>query len=293
MVCPGYIQDDGKISILSRAFGEGEQQELLRYGFVTDQDLVNGGTYDIPMDRTPLEATWSTEPATPIQYLTIMGTRKGIHYNFMGSHEHAAATFGILPVPNEFPMDGYWVTAASGYESAGNTNLTTMKKYDAIPQYMEIPVSDFAFDAVSYDPATRTFSWNLLGSADRDIITVSFDSGVNQDISTDWDVSMNPDSSQWTLVDLPAEIASWVDLQQVNEYTVSAFDIDVFSGFDSMWYAYINGVDPELESQRMFIASRNGFSPDGLKRRALDKPASAEDVKKPTFRNPLKGLNRN
>jgi len=300
MVCPEHIQDDGKISILSQAYGEGEQQELFRYGFVTDQDLVNNGTYDIAMSRTPLEATWSTEPATPMQGVFIDGTRKGVDYSFMGSHEETPATFGILPVPNEFPMDGYWVTAYSGYESADNTSLTTRKKYDAIPQYMEIPVPDLAFDAVSYDPATRTFSWNLSGTADRDIVSVSFyqddsyeENGVYHHISTYWDASMDPDSSQWTLADLPAEIASWLDLQQINEYTVSAFETDVFSGFDSMWYAYINGVDPELESHRMFSASRNGFSPDGLKKRALDKPSSAEDTRKPYSRKPLKGLNRN
>jgi len=69
-----HIQKDGKVSLLAGAFERPIfPGNLLKYGFLLDQELVEGAEYEIPIDQEPISVNWHTKPSKALGYFTVIG----------------------------------------------------------------------------------------------------------------------------------------------------------------------------------------------------------------------------
>ncbi|WP_207678574.1 hypothetical protein [Desulfonema magnum] len=255
-VCPGNIQDDGKISFLATGtrFDDDYGQRLVKYGFLLDQNLSENISYTIPMNMEPFEISWNTQPPVPVRDIIISGVRKGIRYVWGQEGAEVPRTSGILGFPNEFPVDTYQVSASTKKYAPGETSLSTEKKYDSIPQSLNIPMPNFSFENLSYDTRTMTFSWSFSGTMEKDWMTIILHGVGDDGAPLSWTANMNENATNWTIADLPDDIKSWLNPNTVGESSVETTDMDIYSGFDMYWHTYIEGNDPDAESERKFSA---------------------------------------
>ncbi len=256
-VCPGNIQDDGKIGFLAtgKRFDDDYGQSLVKYGFLLDQNFTKKSDHTIPMNMDPFEITWNTQPPVPVRDIIISGIRKGIRYVWGQEGAEVPRTSGILGFPSEFPLDTYWVSASTRKNAPGETSLNTEKKYDSIPQSLSIPMPDFSFENLSYDTRDNDFQVVIFPRAmEKDWMTIMLHGYGDDNISLSWTVNMNENTTSWTIADLPDEIRTWLNPDTVGKSSAETTDMDIYSGFDMYWHAYIEGSDPEAESERKFSA---------------------------------------
>ncbi|MCF6217624.1 MAG: hypothetical protein L3J62_04165 [Gammaproteobacteria bacterium] len=238
------LQSDGTLSLLAETMGSFPNTDLfLAYGFLLDQTVTDGATYDIPLNRTPVTTGWSTEPSTDLGRIEIEGFRVGFGYE-LASSAYGPGASGGLQVPTEFPVDYYRVRAESANWDSG---FTSEKRYNTLPQSLVVPVPDYSFSNMAFDETTNVVSWTLSGETPRDFVEISmtFYGGMSGEESIDWAVILAPDASDWQVMELPAPADEWIDttslLNNVYGLRVEATDFDFVSGIDDLWQFFILG----------------------------------------------------
>lgn len=289
-VCPEQVQSNGKLSIIASGMSG---PELNSYTFLTDQTITEGATYTLPGPndtsgwRTPLQSTWSTDPSTPLTSVYVSGERGGIDYYEIGAYDSfSGAQTGTISLRNEFPVDqDYWVTGTS-VAAANGTVLHTSKGYGEMAQTLSIPMPDFSIDALDYDGASKLFSWAVSGNTEKDVVVLdlAYSSGEPDYSEASWTIALSPSAASWAIPDLPSPVSGWTGSGDINRGSLMVFDFDVVSGLDETWALFIQGFDPENESNRIFRATRDLEITQNLVRAAArrnpDTEVSQESVRK-------------
>jgi len=302
-ICPGHIQTDGKLSLL--ATGSTSENVANSYTFLTDQTVTDGAVYTLPGPndtsgwRTPLVSTWNVDPITQeIISIYVTGQRKGVWYEQIGNwYDYSnGASSGTIPLINEFPVDSYWVMASSD-ESANGTILWTRKKYDQLPTLLIIPMGNYSIDPLNYDEASETLSWSVSGSSEKDAYTIELTAETGtwpNSAQTMWIVVLSPTATSWTAFDLPTPLDGWISADTISYGSFNVVDFDIVTGFDETWALFIQGSDPESESERMYSASRSleftGTVQRSAARRSSETQNQPKSIKK--HLRPLSGLIR-
>lgn len=242
-VLDSFLQDDGQMSMLALSFSAINPLILNSYGFLLDQTIVDGSTYDFTLNRTPVTTGWTTQPATDLYSVTVSGFRRGIWYGLGGESIFSNPSIGdsgSLLVPTEFPVDYYWVFASVEGDSSG---VDITKRYDTLPQSVEVPIPDYSFSDVVFNDANGTLSWTLSGTTSRDLAEVYIEA-FEQELPIEWTIVMAPDATSWQLMELPAPANTWIDtatLDNVIDVGVEVVDFDFLSGIDDTWQFFISG----------------------------------------------------
>lgn len=266
-VCPSHVQYDGNISLLAEATKWDSQtykSVLLGYGFILDQPYSEGSGHQIDLNRTPMTVSWFTYPPEPISSIGINAERGGVGYyweNYNSTQEQTSyPKWGTFQFPNEFPVDSYWVTFSAG-EQVAETQRLTKKKYDTMPSSMSAAIPDMRILDLSYNDQTQTYSWGYSGNMNKDTATVYFWGGDTAGTyNIIWTVQMDGSKTDWTKVDLPTALQADFSFQWTEVNTVEVSDLDVFSGFDDVWYAYLLGNDPYDMANVIYSAKRYLYS---------------------------------
>jgi len=232
-----HIQKNGKVSLLACAFeGPTVPGNLLTYGFLLDQEVVEGTEYEILIDQEPGSVNWRTEPSKTLSLLSAVGEYKGVTYPWeISVGEHISE--GTLLYPAEFPMDHYWFHAyhEAGDLETGMTRLQTHKRYDKMPHTVGIEMPDYRLHHASYDDHKKRVSWSLSGQTEKDAVTLRIDILLDDETWTNWIVHMRPQVVEWTTVDLPSPIDEWVNPALGEAVTLSVSDYDACTSYDSYW----------------------------------------------------------
>ena len=259
-VCPFGVQSDDLISILaySNNYVQGQDAQIGEYGFLLDQTLTSQGNYTVDMTRIPTTVSWNTvyqnssTPAT-INNLNFTGSRKGVPYNINTLIMSTPAAVGTFKYPSDFPLDHVWLTANKQAAEQGDVTLTTLKKYDVVPQSLaNLPIPDFALNSLDFDAGTSTYSWSVSGAMATDVFMLNLNDWTS---NATWTANVGGDRTSFTLPDLPTEISGWFDINNASESMFSASDWDAVSGFDDMWSMLIGGTSPISQAARLFQAS--------------------------------------
>jgi len=238
-----HLQDDGKLSMLALTFSDASSSSLTGYGYLLDQTVTNGASYDISLARSPLGLGWTTNPVAPLESLFIRGVRSGRGYVVSFDASVAQATSGIVPFANEFPVEYYWVSADT--DDSAITKLNSTVRYNTLPQSLVVPLPDYSIDSLDYAEATRTFSWGITGSSSRDVVSLSLTHYDDAESELEWNVSMAENTASWQVMDLPAPASSWIDtaniMSSVMEISVESCDWDIANGMDQLWQFFTSG----------------------------------------------------
>jgi len=242
---------------------------LIAYGYLLDQTVTEGASYNISLARSPVSLGWATSPETPMWLLSIKGIRNGQEYDLMpfSAVFTDQSTSGTVVIPSEFPVDNYEVIAVGGNELA-TTGWISLVRYNTLPQSLVVPVADYTMD-ISYTEATRTFSWEVTGSLSRDVVALSL---INADNSGDftWTIMMAENTSRWQVMDLPTPASSWIDAANVTNHGMEAdvfvqvCDWDIVNGMDQLWEALTSGGSTFEMVQSMSCGSRGLAEPVGI-----------------------------
>ena len=234
------LQDDGKLSMLALTYSG---ESLIGYGYLLDQTVTNGASYDISLARSPLGLGWTTNPVAPMESLVILGVRSGREYIVSFDASVAQATSGIVPFANEFPVEYYWVLADT--DDSATMQLSSLVRYSTLSQSLVIPLSDYSIDSFDYAEATRTFSWGITGSSSRDFVSLSLTNYGDAESELEWTVLMAENTTSWQVMDLPAPASSWIDtaniMSSVMEVSAESCDWDVANGMDQLWQFFTSG----------------------------------------------------
>ena len=237
-----HLQDDGKLSMLALTFSDTSFSSLTGYGYLLDQTVTNGASYDISLARSPLSLGWTTSPVTPLESLFILGVRSGRGYT-VSSYLEGQAASGIVPFVNEFPVEYYWVLADT--DNSATTKLNSTVRYNTLPQSLVVPLPDYSIDSFDYAEATRIFSWGIMGSSSRDFVSLSLTNYDDAESEFEWTVFMAENTASWQVMDLPVPASSWIDtaniMSSVMAVSVESCDWDVANGMDQLWQLFTSG----------------------------------------------------
>ena len=238
-ICQEDVQTDGQLSLLALAFAGAN---LESYGFVIDQAVSEGASYTIVADKTPATLNWSAaDPSRLPEFVSYGAVRKGVPYvaSSITSPSVAAASavsFGTLRVADQFPADAFSVQAARNLAS---DTCTVYEKYVSFQTNVDITFSDFDISAFAYTAGSELFSWQILGNSDKDQLTVStFFSATGRDV--EWNLSIEPGVESLGLPDLPSEVQSWFERNQLiaNRTSLVVSDIAEVNGFDAFQHLH-------------------------------------------------------
>ena len=256
-----HLQNDGKLSMLALTTPDVSNSNLIAYGYLLDQTVTEGTSYDISLARSPVNLGWATSPETPMWLLSITGLRSGQEYDLMpfSGVFTDQSTSGTVVIPSEFPVDNYEVIAVGGNELA-TTGWISLMRYNTLPQSLVVPVSDYIMDSFSYTEATRTFSWGITGSLSRDFVALSL---INADNSGEftWTVMMDENTSSWQVMDLPAPASGWIEAANITSHgmevgvSVQVCDWDIVDGMDQLWESLTSGGSTLEMAQSMSCGS--------------------------------------
>jgi len=239
-----YLQDNGKLSSLALVNSASDTNLLIGYGFLLDQTVTEGATYDIALNRTPVTIGWTTQPATNLSYVDIEGYRDRIYYSLADTPEFGGVVLsdsGTLQVPTEFPVDYYWVFGGAEDNVSG---IGSEKRYTTLPQSVALPIPDYSFSNVTFNSTTSTLSWTISGSTPRDLISIEMDAFSELEREIEWSILMAPSATSVQLMELPAPASSWINtttLDNVTEASIAVVDVDFVSGIDELWQFLITG----------------------------------------------------
>jgi len=276
-----HLQDDGKLSMLALTFSDTSFSSLTGYGYLLDQTVTNGASYDISLARSPLSLGWTTSPVTPLESLFILGVRSGRGYT-VSSYLEGQAASGIVPFVNEFPVEYYWVSADT--DDSATTKLNSMVRYNTLPQSLVVPLPDYSIDSFDYAEATRTFSWGIAGSSSRDFVSLSLTNYDDAESELQWSVLMAENTASWQVMDLPAPASSWIDtaniMSSVMAISVESCDWDVANGMDQLWQFFTSGGSIFETFQYIYCGERELTNMIGISSVARKAKAgkSAQDV---------------
>ena len=245
-VYSAHLQANGSLSIVAGGFDEDNQ--MLHYGFLFDQELNFDTPYNVPMDRDPAELTW--EAAEPINGLEVAAMRDGAGIS-LGYRDRLDGQFGTINWAGTFPATDGYVILADAWEN--ETGKYSLLRRASVPQSLNIPVLDLSFSNLAYDSDADIFSWQLNGSGEADLVEVEVWGWG--DIAWGWAAIMDPMHDSWEIPALPGEIADWVDFSdshgEVGFYTI---DFSVAQGFDHLVALFIEGESPYEDSSEVLEA---------------------------------------
>ncbi|VAW88829.1 Oligopeptide ABC transporter, periplasmic oligopeptide-binding protein OppA (TC 3.A.1.5.1) [hydrothermal vent metagenome] len=258
-----HLQNDGKLSMLALTF-PADSSNLSGYGYLLDQTVTDGASYDISLARSPLNLGWTTSPATPLDGLSVAGVRNGRGYSVsMTSSEQT--TFGIMPFANEFPVDNYWVLAGTG--DLATTELNSMVRYNTLPQSLVVSMPDYSFDNFDYTETTSTFSWGITGSSPRDYVSLYL-ANYNGSEELEWSILMSENTSSWQVMDLPTPASDWINTANIMsnnmEISVDVCDWDVTNGMDQLWQLFTSGESIFETFQYVYCGERELAGMEGV-----------------------------
>jgi len=240
-----HLQGDGNLSLLGQSFNQDSPPALIGYGYLLDQAVTEGANYALSLATAPTTLGWTTSPAGNLSVMQISGKRNGVEYDLTGMQAPQASS-GTLPYASEFPVDYYRILATQ-YASQGNMQiLVSDERFDTLAQTVQITMPDYAISGFGYTDTTRSYSWQIAGTTEKDVITLDIVvPDINFETMTEWTVVLPPDRTSWTLIDLPAPASTWVDTTDTStlndDESVSVCDVDVGSGMDDLWLYFVNG----------------------------------------------------
>ncbi|HBA33882.1 MAG TPA: hypothetical protein DCZ12_07105, partial [Gammaproteobacteria bacterium] len=232
-ICQEHVQTDGQVSLLVMALSG---TNLESYGFAIDQAVSDGASYSIVTDQTPATLNWSAaDPSRLPEFVAYGAVRKGVSYVASSTSSSVAAasvaSSGTLRVADQFPADAFSVQAARNIVS--NT-CSVYEKHVSFQSNVNINFSDFDISTFTYTAGSELFSWQILGNSDKDQLTVStFFSATGRDV--EWNLSIEPGVESLGLPDLPSEVQSWFERNQLiaNRTSLVVSDIAEVNGFDA------------------------------------------------------------
>ncbi len=262
-----HLQDDGKLSMLALSYSDsGSPLSLNGYGYLLDQTVTDGASYDISLARRPLNLGWTTSPATPLDNLGILGVRSGRGYS-VSMNLLMQATSGIMPFANEFPVENYWVLAYTG--DLATTELISTVRYNTstLPQSLVVSMPDYSFDNFDYTETTNTFSWGITGSSPRDYVSLYL-TNYNGSEELEWSILMSENTSSWQVMDLPAPASDWVDTANIMSnnmaISVDVCDWDTTNGMDQLWQLFTSGESIFETFQYVYCGERELAEMEGV-----------------------------
>lgn len=226
-VYPSNIQNDGKISILA----SDEFTDV--FAFLTDQILQD--TYTFILYETPYLIPFTSNIG--ISRIDIDAIRKEVNFEIGDERYNPAVSSSFISTtdPGQSLVDYYILNSMS---ESGYEGWALMKKYESIPDLIQINMPNTSVNNLTYNGATA--SWTLGGTGNRDDVGLEFHFGED----TWWGILMDPSIGSWNIntLELPSEISSWVS-GDINYIVVSIFDYDIATGFDNLWEQYFANPD--------------------------------------------------
>ncbi len=240
-----HLQDDGKLSMLALTYSGAspEFSNLIGYGYLLDQTVVDGASYDISLARSPLNLGWTTSPAISLDSLFILGVRDGSEY-IVANDFPGQATSGVVPFANEFPVTNYWVTAYTD-ASSEDTELFNQVRHNTLPQSLVLLLPDYSIDNFSYAEAVRTFNWEMTGSSPHDYVSIYLTDYGDTGQRLTWWVFMAETVSSWQVMDLPVPASNWINTENIassiDYIATEVCDFDITNGMDQLWQFFTSG----------------------------------------------------
>ncbi|MCF6257647.1 MAG: hypothetical protein L3J98_03360 [Gammaproteobacteria bacterium] len=240
-----HLQDDGKLSMLALTYSGAfpEFSSLIGYGYLLDQTVVDGASYDISLVRSPSNLGWTTSPVISLYSLFIRGVHGGNEY-IVANDFPGQATSGVVPFANEFPVTNYWVTAYT-HASGEDTELFSQVRYNTLPQSLVLLLPDYSIDNFSYAEAVRTFNWEMTGSSPHDYVSIYLTDYGDTGQRLTWWVFMAETVSSWQIMDLPVPASNWINTENIassiDYIATEVCDFDITNGMDQLWQFFTSG----------------------------------------------------
>jgi len=248
-----YLQNDGKLSSLAMVNNANNTSQIIGYGFLLDQTVTDGATFDIPLNRTPVTTGWTTQPITDLDYVDIEGYRGNVSYSLADTPTFGEPISSTLQVPTEFPVDYYWVMGSAGNSDSG---LVSEKRYSTLPQSIVLSIPDFSFSNVMFNETTGILSWTVSGATPRDVLNIELMAFDQQERMVEWSINMAPNATSLQLMALPAPANSWINsptLDNVSDASIAVIDADFVSGIDELWQFFISGGSFEQTASQILV----------------------------------------
>lgn len=306
-VCPENVQTDQNISmlVLGSTLDTNFNTMLTKYGFSLDNTFANGSNFNIDLSANPVAVTWSS--SGPVMDLSLSANRKGVDFENLGGYfdYQTPATNGTFQAPGSFPAD-YWELYGTWFnqqpQQGGESRRFAWRRYDSgatpgpLPVSLSLTMPDYVFSTFAFAPTTGTYTWDLTGTANRDVLMLHSHNTMNdpvtqRTIETNWTMVMAPTGSSFTMPTLPANLAAWVDTATAY-HLIQAIDFNTISGFDSLYSFFVLGNDPETAASAMMVGEQMFFPGTTIAKAAVLKKAAAEA---PNAKDPFKmfkGLSR-
>lgn len=252
------IQNNGKLTLLAQTHDS--SNSIIKWGMLEEQTVNDGDTYTISLNHDPVVVGWTTNPSTELDSLSIIGDRKGVEYQlYSTSYNFTPSATGSTPIATEFPVDEYWIWAEDVVSS--EMTLASGKVYSSLPQTIEVPVPNYNLSSVVYNSNTDTLSWSLSGTSPSDILNINLD-GM-ETASVQWSIGLSPGSNSWHVMELPSQISSWVNTDNLGstfyQGEIEVVDFDFLSGSDETWSFFITGGDL-MSTTSQLLTGRYDFS---------------------------------
>ena len=264
------LQDDGKLSMLALAYdGDFIDNTLLGYGYLLDQTVSNGASYNIALSRSPANLGWGTSPVTPLNWLFITGNRDDARYAMHNDLTVGGTGSGTLPFPREFPVENFQVMALGNLLTLDDMVLVSLVTHNTLPQFLVITMPDYRIDSFEYSAATRTFNWGIAaGTTPHDTVSLGWTLQSNDDgKDISWSILMPENSTNWPVMALPAQVRTWIDdsaniIDIAGLISVSVSDMSGVSSMDELWQLTISGGPLLAGFQYLYTGTR--FLPDAI-----------------------------
>ena len=250
-----YLQADGNLSPLATLNSASNSWLPIAYGFLLNQTVTDGASYDIALNRTPVVTGWNTQPATTLDWLEITAERSGVVYDLWASDYNNASALedsGSILLPTEFPVDNYWVFAEVDGDASGSASD---KRYNTLPQTLELPIPDYSFSNVIFDDVAGEFSWGVSGATPRDVVSIELSGYSPQEEMITWSVIMDSSVTTWQVMALPSPADTWLDTttwQNLFDVYVEVVDFDFVVGLDEAWQFFLTGGSFEHTASQSF-----------------------------------------
>lgn len=187
-------QDDGLVSFLA-LIGPRNNNGLLKYGYLLDEELDSGKDYKITMDLRPIEIPVHTaalrnidysgdHPAAMQVFTKVLGERKGQYYTVSPDPSFTFGSFAenanqeSIPLADQFPVESYVtelnysVSSPFSAKHAGNDDLirhasvycTVFSESEKRPQEIRLERPSIDYLSLVFDEKSREFSWERKSS---------------------------------------------------------------------------------------------------------------------------------
>ena len=257
------IQNDNKISLLAAAYDS--NNEPTKYGYLLDQDLENGNTYNIDLNKDPSSISFTTNRGISELYFSIL--RKGVWYSelYEKSYDNPI-TSGDFPALDNFPIANtntdYYQISFSYDEQNGNFTewFGFLIHYISLPGAINANIPTFQINSLNLNPDNRNISWGTTGEEyTLDYYDIYFTyENENSNVYAYWEIFTGADDKNCEIPELPSEISNWIDLNNLNDYGIIGVNIDDIDGIDELYSNLDNYT--ELLNKNLIYYTGYGYS---------------------------------